>query len=160
MRGRVIIVVALVAGLVAGARTPFSRPTKSPQKQSIIATESVAPYDTVWMPPADSVGLYGFEKTLRSARESLYATNKSSNDIAGIGLEITYLDMQGRMLHKRLHELSVDIPPTETRLMEFVSFDRQGLYYYYLSPAPTRAQRATPFKVEASVRYILFAKDL
>lgn len=144
------VIVALLSG------TPFTKPVKYGRtgKRSIEGKIDL-PNDTFWSPPRDSVGVSGFEKTLRSSRESMYITNNTLSDVAGAGITITYNDMDGRMLHKVSHDIDVDIPYGETRMVDIPSFDRQGLYYYYLSPLPVRANRATPFKVDVEVKYII-----
>ena len=158
MRSPLFLFVLIVSILTLSAGTPFSKPVRKPgnssRKASSESTESPS-YDTIVMPSRDSVAVAGFEKTLRSSHESMYVSNLSSTDIAAVALEIIYSDTKGRMLHKNSHEVSADIPAGETRLIEVPSFDRQGLYYYYLSPAPARARQATPFRVEVKVNYIL-----
>ena len=111
--------------------------------------------DTVWAPPVDSLRVSGFEKTLRSKKESLYLTNRTGQTIAGLGLDIRYMDSQGRTLHERTREMTVTIAPDQTVMVDFPSFDTQGLYYYYLSPLPPRTTDATPFKVSVTPTYIL-----
>lgn len=106
----------------------------------------------VW---CDSVAVAGFEKPLRAVRETMFVTNRSSRRIDGVGLEITYTDMRGKMLHKAVHSLACEVPAGETRRVEVPSFDRSGLLYYHLSPVPQRAQRATPFDVQVRVLYLL-----
>lgn len=154
------IFVAMVASAVL-AVTPFTKPLKktagSARAASAAAVKS-ATHDTIFNPPADSVGVAGFEKTLRSTHESMYVSNATDSDILGLSIDITYFDTYGRMLHKTSHELNSAIPSHETRLIDVKSFDNQGLYYYYLSPEPKRASKATPFKVSVNVNYILIPK--
>ena len=61
----------------------------------------------------DSVEVAGFEKTLRATKESMIVTNNTSHEITAIGLDITYLDMKGRMLHRttRSIQLPEGLPP-------------------------------------------------
>lgn len=142
------------ACLLAG--TPFTKPSKSRITYTKTTEDDIAsPYDTVFEPSRDSVSVAGFEKTLRSNRESMYFTNNTARTVAGMQIEITYLDMEGRMLHKTTHTTSTEIPSGETRLIDFPSFDRQGLYYYHLSPLPPRASRATPFRAKVRILHAL-----
>lgn len=152
---RKTLILMLLAACVAAmsGRTRFSKPTRPPKPDATVSAVGAA--DTLWQPRADAVGAYGFEKTLRSARESLYVTNNGPDSIVAIGFDVTYFDTAGRMIHRASHHLNPVIPGGETRLLEFPSFDRQGLYYYRLSPAPTRASRATPFDVAVKVNYIV-----
>lgn len=156
MKARVLILLFCVACVMTSVgRTPFTKPVK---KGRASHAQVVEQFDTLWAPPADSVAASGFEKTLRSTRESVYITNRTASPIEGLSLEISYFDISGRMLHKADQEISADIPAGETRLIDFPSFDRQGLYYYHLSPLPARARRATPFKASVSIRYILYPR--
>lgn len=150
-------ILLILSGLIAAeAATPFTKPVRGrgPKKEKpATALEAVA--DTIWSPSPDSVAVAGFEKTLRSNRESMYISNRSASSISELAVTITYYDMDGRMLHKTSHVVAEVIPSGETRLVDVPSFDRQGLYYYHLSPVPTRATRATPFRVAVEVLYLL-----
>lgn len=140
--------------------TPFSKPVKGRTSANRAEPSLTMTFnDTVWSPERDIIVVSGFEKTLRSSRESMYVTNNSEYAMEGIGIEVSYLDISGRLLHKAVHDISVNIPAEETRMVDIASFDRQGLYYYHLSPAPKRAVRATPFKVTVNVLYILTPKS-
>lgn len=154
-----VICVAILVMLTSGI--PFTKPSKpgKSRKGEMTEVKSTEPYDTIWVPSRDSISCSGFEKTLRATHESLYVSNRSASDMVGLGIEIEYSDMKDRMLHKALHDVSVNIPAGETRLVDIPSFDRQGLYYYYLSPAQTRASRATPFKAKAKILYILIPRQ-
>lgn len=165
MNARPVItaVTAAVISMAAFGGTPFTkpaRPGRAPGTERMSkAAKRVSPYDTVRTPAADSIVVAGFEKTLRSNRESMYVSNRTSSPIEGLGIDITYLDMKGRMLHRSSHDISETVPAGETRLVDLLSFDRQGLYYYHLSPVPSRASRATPFQVKVAVSYILIPKS-
>ncbi len=140
-------------GLMAAQAQDYRRPVPKTGKALPAALHTAkAAADTVFAP--DSVTVAGFEKPLRAVRESMFVTNRTGRDIAGLAVDIVYLDMQGRMLHKATHRIDVSIPAGETRRVEITSFDRQGLFYYHLSPLPQRATRATPFKVNVSVKYV------
>ncbi len=105
-----------------------------------------ADFDTIAL-DSTCLRLSGYEKTLRSAVESLFITNKSEAELSGITLQIQYLDMKGRQLHSRLVTVDVTVPPGETRMGRFASWDKQKVWYYYLSdPVRTRMQ-ATPYRV-------------
>lgn len=154
---RVLIYIMCIVVLTSG--TPFTKPSRhGVSGRSRTETAPAAACDTIWAPPRDSVAVAGFEKTLRSTRESMYVTNYTSGPVEGIGIEITYTDMNDRMLHKASHHVGDGIPWGETRMIEVPSFDRQGLYYYHRSPVPQRTSQATPFKVRVAVLYILIPK--
>lgn len=156
MRGTLLILA--VAVTAAAHCQDYRRATPRRQARARMETRAALPAsDTVFAP--DSVTAAGFEKPLRAVRESMFITNSTGRPVESLSIEITYLDMQGRQLHKVSHEVSTDIPPGETRRVEVPSFDRQGLFYYHLSPLPARATRATPFRADVKVRYICHPKE-
>ncbi|MGM9860526.1 MAG: hypothetical protein ACI31C_07200 [Muribaculaceae bacterium] len=107
--------------------------------------------DTVALPGTDSIAVAGFEKPLRVNKESVFVSNYSSRELISLSLDIIYMDMQGRMLHRVERSLDVSIPSGETRRVEFPSFDTSSLFYYHLSPSSSRAVSATPFDVKITV---------
>lgn len=151
---RFILLSAVFCTLVSG--TPFTKPATHRRPAPAADKPSAASvYDTVTAPSPDSIAVSGFEKTLRSSRESMYISNLTADSLAGLGIEITYMDMDRRMLHKSVHDLAEAIPAGETRLVDVPSFDRQALYYYHLSPLPPRARHATPFRASVRVIYVV-----
>lgn len=97
----------------------------------------------------------GYEKTLRSRKETFFMTNRSDRPVAGIRLTLEYSDMQGRQLHKRTADIACDIPAGETRLLSVPSWDLQQAWYYFRSkPVRTNAQ-ATPYKVSYDIEHII-----
>lgn len=106
----------------------------------------------------DSVTVAGFDKPLRSVRESMFVTNRTPDSITGLGIEISYYDTQHRLLHRADHTVSCDIPAGETRRIEVRSFDRAGSFHYRLSPLPRGTRAATPFDATVRVTYILLPK--
>lgn len=121
-----------------------------------IPAETAAVFDTI---PGDTlVTLSGYEKTLRSTSESLLITNLRTDTIAGIGITIVYLDTQGRQLHKRPVSIPTEVPPAETRMAAFESWDKQKVWYYALSAPARPSAPATPYSVNVSIDYILLRK--
>lgn len=102
---------------------------------------------------ADSITFAGFDKPLQSTRETFFVTNNTPIPIAWIALDITYLDMDGRMLHRREVRIDIDLPQGETRLASVKSFDLQKSLYYHRSHTSKRST-AIPFTVEIAVRGI------
>ena len=88
-------------------------------------------HDTVTPSP-----VAGYDKPLRSSRETLFVTNRSSRTLKGVELRIIYLDAKGRQLHEAVHWLPADIPPGETRRLSFKSWDLQRTFYYRLTGRP------------------------
>lgn len=108
---------------------------------SIIGSDVDGP---VWFQP-DSVSFTGYDKTLKSRKESFLIVNHSAGDIKKIGIRITYLDMKDRMLHSRDTNVACFVPSGETRKGDISSWDLQNTYFYYLGPEPRSV--ATPYKV-------------
>lgn len=145
-----IVVIALFA-FVAAAQN-FTRPVPSARSSRRPKTiEVTVLQDTVLAPPSDSIALAGFEKPLRSVRESLFVTNRTSRPLVGVTLEVSYYDLHGNLMHRAERYVAVTLPAGETRRVGFPSFDRQQLFYYHLSPLPRGAVQATPFDVKVRV---------
>ena len=85
---------------------------------------------------ADMVRFSGYEKTLRSTRETLFVSNLCESEIEGMVFTITYLDSSGRQLHEVRRVIHTSVPPGETRRIDFPSWDRQLTFYYSGSPRP------------------------
>lgn len=157
---RILIIISAIAALsldAAAQRT--TRRVKATDVSAAALPPVSAPYDTLQQPAADGVVAAGFEKTLSSRRESLLLTNKLERHITDISFTITYLDTQGRMLHRADHTVTIDIPPGQTRAITFASWDTQGVTYYIHSPRPTRARQATPFDVAITINYVTTPKN-
>ena len=157
----------ILLALLAPALCISGRKGKKPDPQRVGHTASarttakpVSTCDTIMLPPADSITVAGYEKTLRSNTESMIISNHTAYDLTAVGLDIQYLDMKGRMLHRCSQSVKLPdgIPSRESRMVSVPSFDRQGLFYYHLSPKPKRTTRATPFKVAVTVSYICTPK--
>lgn len=104
--------------------------------------------DTIFT-SADStvITFSGYEKTLRSSRESFFVTNRSDSIVDRLSLEITYFDMAGHLLDKRVVAVDVELPPSETRKVDLRSWDTQKVMYYHRSPQPRGGVQATPYRV-------------
>lgn len=132
----------MLPALLTGQRTTRPR-LKAPQA----ATAPSPKCDTLFT-AADSTAFRfsGYEKTLRSSRESFFITNLTDSIIDRLSVELTYLDMRGRMLDIRTAEISLKLAPGETRKADIRSWDTQKVMYYHLSPAP-RTTQATPYRL-------------
>lgn len=103
-------------------------------------------------PDQQVIRVSGYDKPLRSRRETFFASNRGETDtIHALILTLTYTDNDGKMLHKRHERVSCDIPPQETRQLSLRSWDSQQAFYYVRSEVPTRAQQAASFDVILSV---------
>lgn len=120
---------------------------KNLKVRKIAAQEVVAAADTVVLSPGMAT-LAGYDKPLRSNKESIYLTNATRRRLSYIEIEITYFDESGRQLHKRTVSQTVDIPAGETRQLTFASWDKQRNMYYTLSGKP-RTSNGTPYTISA-----------
>lgn len=93
----------------------------------------------------NSVRFTGFDKPAASEKESFLISNGTSGTLLSFDLEITYLTLDGRQLHRRIISHDCHIPAGETRKVDIRSFDTQHSYHYTAS-APGR-NGAYPFTV-------------
>lgn len=87
----------------------------------------------------------GYDKPLRSSKETFFITNNTDRTMSGVTLYITYLMPDGRQLNKRFVRLSCNIPPGETRIADIESWDKQKSFYYEKSDAGKKG--GTPYTV-------------
>lgn len=149
MKRTFTVIALLVATLFSAATLSAQRTTRSRLKASAV-TEKTSPkadFDTV-ATAADSLlfSFSGYEKTLRSPKETFFVTNSSDSTVNRLSLLITYKDMKGRVLDTREVTVNVDLAPGATRRVDLRSWDRQNVFYYHLSPMP-RSSHATPYRV-------------
>lgn len=148
-----ILLTLAMSAAAAVADNTITRGLRPIGRQEPRSGETVLP-DTVGLSDAAEVPLSGYDKPLQATRETLCATNNTSRCIAGIVLEITYTDLSGRQIHRRRVTVSADIPPGETRLLAFRSWDVNHTFFYRLGPRP-RKSGVTPYDV--SVRILKLA---
>lgn len=92
-----------------------------------------------------SLKFYAFRKSARATRESFMIVNEGPDPVGAIDLQITYYDLNDRMLHRRIVTVKETIPPVEARQVSIRSWDHSGTYYFHADTPPKR--KATPFKV-------------
>ncbi|MCM1162858.1 MAG: hypothetical protein NC339_01190 [Muribaculaceae bacterium] len=151
----------LILLLMAVGLTTHADDTRSRRLRPIPATTSTAatPLDTIRGELCDSVRLAGYDKPLRSYSETFLVTNHLPAPISALGIDITYTDTSGRMLHQRTVECRAIIPPGTTRLVKFRSWDSNHTFFYTRGPRP-RVSGVTPYDIKAQVAYIVAAKSL
>ncbi len=93
----------------------------------------------------DQIQFTGFDKTLRSGKESFFIRNITDKVLTGVVLYIDYRTPDGRQLTKRFLKLTCSIPSGETRKVDIPTFDTQHSFYYMDSEH--RGRRGNPFKV-------------
>lgn len=147
---KVFIIVLVLAGFTAQARRIRGR---VPVKAEYVRASAAAEADTVpqIVPQHGELTVSGFDKLLTSKKESFFISNNSNVCVRTVTLTVTYLDTDGAMLHQSTHTLALDLPAGETRRVQIPSFDKQGVFYYYLSDVPRTRRPATPFMVKVTV---------
>ena len=153
-----LLLAAILCGLVASAAPRRQRTTRHGRlRTETVAThraEAVAPADTILPPQTDGmVLLRGYDKPLRGSRETFHITSQTTRRIEAIGLEITYLDTSGRMLHIREAEVRLDLAPGRTLKATLPTWDTNRSYYYVRGPKP-RVSGVTPYDVSCRVLYV------
>lgn len=135
-----------------------TRPRLRPEVSAEAAADTAAAVpavECVVAAAAHEVVLSGYDKPLRSRRESVFATNADSlRTVCQIWLTATYYDLSDRMLHRRSASVDCTLPPRQTRRLEMPSWDTQCSFYYYLSEPPVRAA-GIPYKVTLAIDSLL-----
>ncbi len=149
-----VILVAVATIAAASAQDLRRHVPRTARHNRTVSVERTVSFDTI-APAADSIVVAGYEKPLRAVKESMFVTNRLSRPVVGLSVTIDYLDTKGRQLHQATHDIDVIIPAGETRRVEVPAFDRQGLYYYRLSPVPRGTRQATAFDVKVTVNHVI-----
>ena len=113
----------------------------SDRKTFCLSSDSIAFCDSI----LPRIRFYGFDKTVTSGIESFFISNGLDVALTGAEVELTYIDMKGRQLHKRVVSVDCDIPAGETKRIDIKSWDTQKSFYFIQSVKPKR--QATPFDV-------------
>lgn len=143
-----IAAVLLFSGADASARKKRVATTRPRLERLDTSADIIAAVDTIPASDLDSLKLSGYDKPLRSRRESLFVTNMTGLRLTEISLSISYYDMEGRELHHEDVAVGVDIPPGATRQILFPSWDRQLTFVYYRSE---RSSKGVLYKVKIAV---------
>lgn len=104
---------------------------------------------------SDKIIISGYDKPLKSKKETFFISNNSAVNITGLRICFEYLDIKGRSLHKCEHHIIQTIPSGETRQAAIRSWDVQQSFYYKLSTKP-RKQDGTPY----DIRYRIISIDI
>ena len=141
--------VALVGPILSAQRTTRAN-LRPAQSGAVESAATPAPYVLV-SPGVETLRVTGYDKPLRSRRETFFVTNHAESEAVRLALTIEYLDASGRQLHKRSAAVDCEIPAGETRNLSLPSWDKQQSFYYTHSTVPTRTEQATPYDVRISV---------
>lgn len=133
-----LILVIVTSAILTAAGSPDRTTRRGLKAVRTTAAASTARCDTV-TPSPGMIDVSGYDKPLRSSRETLFVTNRSARTLTAVELCIIYLDAKGRQLHERTIWLPADIPAGETRRISFRSWDVQRTFYYRLTGRPRRS---------------------
>lgn len=152
---KTIIALAIVGALSVGAQRT-TRPKLTPIPSTPEQTSSQKEATFTVNPSTDDFRIAGYDKPLRSKRETFFATNYSEGTVGKVTVTITYVDQNGKMLHSRQISVPCEIPTEETRNLSIPSWDQQNSFYFVRSTVPARTQQATPYDVTIEVDSIFF----
>lgn len=143
----------LALAMLAGSLSAVGRKTATSRGKLLaddpVAVATIAPTDSVVAAAAGAFTVSGYDKPLRSRKESMFVTSRGGADVTALRFTVGYTDMDGRQLHRRSLWVDADIPSGQTRRVAFPSWDGQLTFYYYRS-RPSRASGA-PYKVAVSI---------
>ncbi|MBQ9076422.1 MAG: hypothetical protein IJY31_01055 [Muribaculaceae bacterium] len=141
----ILVTVVMVTAVVTAERTTRRHLRPKPMPETVVATSC----DTI-VPDSGQIVISGFDKPLRSSRETFFVSNRCGRTVTSLTVRLVYYDMSGRQLHSSCVPVECNIPAGETRQLSIRAWDRQQAFYYYLSEKPKRS-RATPFRVKHNV---------
>ncbi|MDE6206703.1 MAG: hypothetical protein K2M55_02735 [Muribaculaceae bacterium] len=142
---KIVTVILLTIAVMAVAQNTTRKRLKAAAEPA--AAPAVVVFDTIVSPDMHLVDINGYDKPLRSRRETFFATNNGKQPVEIMVFTVKYKDTQGRLLHSRQVRVPVEIPAGETRQVSYKSWDEQQSFYYRNSTVPTRAQQATPYDI-------------
>lgn len=147
----IFAIAILIFSFISAAQRTTRKGLKAAQTEVEVAPIKQSVFDTIAPPAAHQVDFNGYDKPLRSRRETFFATNNSNDSIAAMAFTITYYDSRRRMLHSAKHKVSIDIPAGETRQVSLKSWDSQFNFYYIRSAVPQRTKNATPYEITIAI---------
>jgi len=156
-----LALVSLLLPAVSSARNNRLRTTRPRLRPDTATLHKATPSDIDTIAgPTHAISISGYEKTLRSTRESFFAANNlTGSRIISITLTIDYRDMAGNQLHQRSVTIPADIPPGQRRQLYFPTWDKHHVMYYHSSAPPRTSAQATPYTVTLSPSQILTRPD-
>lgn len=156
MSGSIVFVIALLMCGAAEAKkvkTKFKTPSSTQTEKKGVSKRMPEPLDSAELAAIiPQIELSGYDKTTQSTKESFLLTNNSERNIAGMVIELTYIDLQGRMIHKRDETVKYNVPPGETRMISIRTFDEQKTLYYKNSTPPRSG--GMPYSVDIKINSI------
>ena len=134
-----VVVVAIMMGAVEIAGQNTRRRGLKVKKEYVAKERAGTTVADTIEPTEKDVTLSGYDKPLKSGYETVFVTNHLERSLQSVKLNIQYRDQKGRQLHQVERWISCSIPPGETRMVTFSSWDRQQSFYYKHSRIPLRA---------------------
>lgn len=134
--------------LPMAARKINTKRTNLHVRTDMAPDSACARLDTIAGDSISLVRFCGYEKVLRATSETLFIQNLSDSTILRTVFTIRYYDTSDRLIHSRTVSRHINIPPRETRRLDFPSWDKQQSYFYLHGPQPRRS--ATPYTVRIS----------
>lgn len=155
---RISLFFLLAAVLLAAPLSAKKTSTTRSRLKPAATTATTPPRDSVMAVGSEAMTLRGYDKPLRSRKESLFVTNTLAVGVSRVHLTINYLDMEGRQLHSAARWIDTDIPAGQTRQVAFPSWDTQQSFYYHLSRSPKT--QAAPYRITAAIDSVAITPDL
>lgn len=149
MRKFALIILLILSVVTLQAR----KVQKTTRKVRSVTTENSVQADTITVQPQD-ITFKGYDKPLKSARETVIATSHLSYCISDMEVSITYNDMQGRSLHQRTLWVNADLKPRKSQLITFPSWDVQKSFFYHRGQQP-RTPNVTPYDIRLRVLRVI-----
>ncbi len=153
-----LLTLFVAAGVITAQRTTRRNLIVTRDDRTVTSAAHVYT-DTLASPEPHLVDINGYDKPLRSRRETFFVTNNGSRAVEGVALTIKYYDTRQRMLHSASHNVRVDIPPTETRQVNLSSWDKQFNFYYRNSAVPRHASHAVPYDVAITIDTLFVSRQ-
>lgn len=151
------VYVALVSVTDAHARR--QRTTRGNVNGRAVRAEQAAILpDSAIVPDSAAILLFGYDKPLRSRRETVFVTNRTDFDINAVSVTTQYLDSKGRQFHETTRRVRADIPAGSTRKLDWPSWDTQQSFYYVGSKRSRVS--GTPYRVRQSVDTIFVSRTV
>lgn len=143
----ILLSAQLADARIIKAKLPSAQNSAVDSRSHETSNNAVLQNDTSlnWKNIEKKIKFYGFDKTASATAESFFIVNDLDSILNGVEVEITYFDMKGRQLHRRICEVECMVAPHETMRIDIKSWDTQKSFYYHRSAKPKR--QATPFEV-------------
>ncbi len=140
------VVLVLSASIELSARKQRTIRANVNGRAATVEQQAMAKADSIVIPDSAQVKLYGYDKPLRSRRETVFVSNNTDYDIQSLTITTQYVDGKGRQFHQ-----------STRRIDEYPSWDTQQSFYYVGSK---RARvSGTPYNVRQTVDTIFVSRN-